>query len=307
MFQFTTTNVINSNTDTENKDKKVWYWHNGFNALMVKGVGTFKPNNVKSITKASAVSSEPSVLTLDLTNVQSVDEGDTLRLSIYVRLGQASQSSYHANDYQYKGRPFTIEFPWLEDAATTVENLKKIIKKYGLFVFEKELFNVTVNGNKLILTSKDEFQRFHSYKLEQFVESKEQFGEVWENITGAITVTEGREGFGDYGWVLRNLRLPTCANNRAFSPMAHEMPIPGAKYTQVTIEYCANRGPLGLNAVGQDVQSVTTHVFFINEDLIDNDEQILAGLNGLVSGAKLQWQTGEHYDYTVVKPTSSQD
>ena len=301
MFQFTTTNVINSNADA------VWSWNGTINALTVKGVNTFKPENVKSVTKANAVSSKPSVLTLDLTNVNSVDEGDTLRLSIYVRLGQASQSSYYANDTQYKGRPFTIEFPWLEDASTTVKNLEKIIKKYGLFVFEKELFNITVDDKKLILTSKDEFQRFHSYKLEQFVESKEQFGEVWENITGAITVDEGNEGFGDYGWVLRNLRLPTCANTCAFSPKAHEMPIPGAKYTQVTIEYCVNRGSLGLNAVGQNVQSVTTHVFFINEALIGADATIETALDQLITNAGFEWKTktttknGNVYQYTAIK------
>lgn len=304
MFQFTTTNVINSNADA------VWSWNDTINALTVKGVSTFKPENVKSVTKASAVESVPSKLTLDLTNVNSVDEGDTLRLSIYVRLGQAGQSSYYANDTQYKGRPFTIEFPWLENAATTVENLKRIIKKYGLFVFEKELFNITIGGDgntKLILTSKDEFQHFHSYKLEKFVESKEPFDEVWENITEAITVDEGKEGFGDYGWVLRNLRLPTCANTCAFAPKAHEMPIPGAKYTQVTIEYCVNRGPLGLNAVGQNVQSVTTHVFFINEDLIKADASIADALDSLIGGAGFEWKTktttknGDVYQYTAIK------
>lgn len=273
MFQFTTTNVMNSNFDVANQDMNRWAWTTDpEDMLMVKGVGSFKPANVKSIHVADPTDAKMAEMKIDLNEVSGIEKGTTLRLSIYVRLTQADQSSYYANDYQYKGRPFTVEFPWLGTPEKTAMNLKKLIKKYGLMVFEKELIKTTVTGGEIILKAVNEFQRFHSYKLEYFVESKEPFGETWKELDEVITIVEeGKEAFGDYGWILRNLRLPTGENTRAFSPMAHEMPIPGAKYKQVTIEYCVNRGPLGLNAVGDTVKSVTTHVFYVNESILGGD------------------------------------
>ena len=278
MFQFTTTNVMNSNFDVANQDMNRWAWTTDpEDMLMVKGVGSFKPANVKSIHIADPTDAEMAEIAVNLGSVPSdLEEGTTLRLSIYVRLAQADQSSYYANDYQYKGRPFTVEFPVKYDngtysASETAKNLKKLIKKYGLMIFEKELIKATVDDEKVILKAVNEFQRFHTYKLEYYVDSKEPFGEVWKNIDAFEVNKEGKEAFGDYGWILRNLRLPTGEHTRAFSPMAHEMPIPGAKYKQVTIEYCVNRGPLGLNAVGDTVKSVTTHVFYVNESILGGD------------------------------------
>ena len=49
------------------------------------------------------------------------------------------------------------------------------------------------------------------------------------------------------------------------------MPIPGAHYNQYTIHYCVDRGPLGLNAVGDNVKSVTTVVFYVNTALLGGD------------------------------------
>lgn len=266
MFQFTTTHVINQNLDSSGKstieviDGEV---------LQIKGVNNFKKDNIVSIYKAPYTEPEKAVATFSLDGL--ADDGDTLRLSLYIRLTSADNSSYYANETQHKGRPFTIEFPYIEDGKKTAANLEKIIKKYGLFVFEKELVKVSTNGNVITLTAINEFQRFHSIKIEKFVESVNPMADNWElisSVDNGITVDpKGTEGFGTYGWILRNLKLPTHEHTRAFAPKVNEMPIPGAKYDQYTIHYCANRGPLGLNAVGQDVKSATTHVLYVNQNV----------------------------------------
>lgn len=334
MFQFTTTNVINSNFDVDNQDMNRWAWSDKDNVFTVKGVGSFKAENVKAIYKAPATDAEPAEMKINLAEGTSeLEKGTTLRLSIYVRLTQADQSSYYANDYQYKGRPFTVEFPWLGDASETAKNLKKLIKKYGLMIFEKELIKTSVKDGLVTLKAVNEFQRFHSYKLEYYIDSKEPFGEVWKEVEGAIEIVkEGKEAFGDYGWVLRNLRLPTSQHTRAFAPLAHEMPIPGAKYKQITIEYCVNRGPLGLNAVGDTVKSVTTHVFFVNEALLaegaevkdfgyDKDGEAIKpvasnfeeAVNNLAEKAGLEFEAKNNdagelvYEQTVVKEETSEE
>lgn len=271
MFQFTTTHVINDNSvfAALAKDGK-----EGTDLFQVKGVNNFKSEGIVGAFKAAHTPSENAQLVIDLSGKGS--KGDTLRLSLYVRLTTADNSSYYANETQYKGRPFTVEFPVLDTAEKTAKNLEKIIKKYGLLVFEKEILKVSVSGAVITLDAVNEFQRFHTAKLEKFVESTNPFADNWEVLVSledeseSLKVAkEGVEGFGDYGWILRNLKLPTHEHTRAFAPKANEMPIPGATYNQYTIHYCADRGPLGMNAVGQNVQSVTTHVLYVNTNVVE--------------------------------------
>lgn len=274
MFNFTTTHVINSNYDlTTNKA----LWSLGKDkednvTLNVKGVNTFKAPNVTKVFKAPYTEPKLAQVEIDLAGLSDLDEGDTVRLSIYIRLTEADQSSYYANDTRYKGRPFTVEFPWLGNAQDTLKNLLKLIRKYGLLVFEKEVVKVAPKGNKLVLTAVNEFQRFYVVKLEKFLAPKAPFEPEWEELEDVVTVVEeGVEGFGTYGWVLRNIKLPTHVHTTAFAPKQNEMPVPGAHYDQYTIHYCVDRGPLGLNAVGDTVKSVTTHVFYVNTALLGKD------------------------------------
>ena len=292
MFNFTTTHVINSNYDFST-NKALWSLgtdKNGKKTLHIKGVNNFKADNVEKIYKAPYTDPEMAKVEIDfqkladLVGDKALKKGDTIRLSIYIRLTEADQSSYYANDTRYKGRPFTIEFPWLGNAADTLKNVIKLIRKYGLLVFEKEVVRTSVSGTKLVLTAVNEFQRFHVVKLEKYLDPDDLYKKEWEELgaEGLITVVEeGREGFGTYGWVLRNIKLPTPEHTAAFAPRQEEMPIPGAHYNQYTIHYCTNRGPLGLNAVGDTVKSVTTSVFYVNTALIgegskDMTEEVVA-------------------------------
>lgn len=277
MFNFTTTHVINSNYDFST-NKALWSLgkdKDGKVTLNIKGVNNFKAGNVEKIYKAPYTEPKFAKAEIDFAEIpSSVKKGDTLRLSIYIRLAEADQSSYYANDTRYKGRPFTIEFPWLGSASATLKNVAKLIRKYGLLVFEKEVVKATVNGAKLVLDAVNEFQRFHVIKLEKYLDPQELYKPEWEELDDEdlVTIKEvGNEGFGTYGWVLRNIKLPTHMHTTAWAPKQDEMPIPGAHYNQYTIHYCVNRGPLGLNAVGDTVKSVTTSVFYVNTALLGTD------------------------------------
>lgn len=295
MFNFTTTHVINSNYDLTT-NKVLWHLNKKGedDILLVKGVNNFKKSNVSKIYKAEYTEPELAQVEIDFSKMPAtVKQGDTVRLSIYIRLAEADQSSYYANDTRYKGRPFTIEFPWLDTAENTVKNVEKLIRKWGLLVFEKEVVTVTAATTKLTLTAVNEFQRFHIVKLEKYLDPKELYQNEWEELTadGLITVKKkGKEGFGTYGWVLRNIKLPTHENTTAFAPKQNEMPVPGAHYNQYTIHYCVDRGPLGLNAVGDTVKSVTTAVFYVNtailsEDMTSKTGTYVDGSSGDIPGA----------------------
>lgn len=294
MFTFTTTNVINSNKDLTT-GKALWSSQAKTDdkpaSFHVKRVGNFIGDNVVAIYKAEANEAENAKATIDLSKVNGT-KGESYRLSIYIGLTQASQDSRYSNDLVLKGKPFAVDFVFGEDAATTATALVKTINKYELMVYGDKLLDVTNSGSFITIEAKNEYQRFRILNIDKF-DKTAYFGmgeyttvRSLEDLTKVDTNAEvtssaegyfvGKEGFGTYPYILHNLRIPTDMRTRVFAPNQDESPIPGALYNQYTIRYCVDRGPLGLNAVGDTVKSVTTHVFFVKSDLASDFEAGLA-------------------------------
>ena len=293
MFQFTTTNVINSNKDYTT-GKPLWSAQDAAldkpASLNVKRVSKFLKPNVVSIYKAVANDPEMAKVTLDLSQINGTD-GESYRLSVYIGLTQASQESRYANDLILKGKPFTVDFVWKTSAADVAKNLVKIINKYAVMVYGEKLLNVSYSGAYLTIEAVNEYQRFRKVNIEKF-DKDAYFGRgeynavrTLEDLTKQASkdtlngTTEGyfvgKEGFGTYSYLLHNLRIPTAMRTRAFGVNLDENPIIGAKYNQYTIHYCADRGVLGTNAVGDTVKSVTTHVFYVNQSVASEFEEAL--------------------------------
>ena len=303
MFQFTTTNVINSNTDVTT-GKPLWSVQDKTStkpaSLNVKRVNNFKSNNVVAIYKAEASEPELAKVTLDLSQISGTD-GESYRLSVYIGLTQASQESRYANDLILKGKPFTVDFVWKTSAADVAKNLVKVIDKYAVMVYGEKLLNVSYSGAYLTIEAVNEYQRFRKVNIEKF-DKDAYFGRgeynavrTLEDLTKQASkdtlngTTEGyfvgKEGFGTYSYLLHNLRIPTAMRTRAFGVNLDENPIIGALYNQYTIHYCVNRGVLGTNAVGDTVKSVTTHVFYVKSDLASDFEAALAKIGTVLAVA----------------------
>ena len=304
MFQFTTTNVINSNKDYTT-GKPLWSAQDAAldkpASLNVKRVSKFLGPNVVSIYKAEANDPEMAKVTIDLSQISGTD-GESYRLSVYIGLTQASQESRYANDLILKGKPFTVDFVWKTSAADVAKNLVKIINKYAVMVYGEKLLNVSYSGAYLTIEAVNEYQRFRKVNIEKF-DKDAYFGRGEYNAVRTLDdltkqaskdtlngTTEGyfvgKEGFGTYSYLLHNLRIPTAMRTRAFGVNLDENPIIGAKYNQYTIHYCTDRGVLGTNAVGDTVKSVTTHVFYVNKSVASEFETDLAKIapeGGIVS------------------------
>ena len=295
MFQFTTTNVINSNKDYTT-GKPLWSTQEANElshipaSLNIKRVNKFLASNVTAIYKAVANDPSMAKVTLDLSQISGTD-GESYRLAVYVGLTQASQDSRYANDLILKGKPFTVDFVWKTSAADVAKNLAKTIDKYAVMVYGEKLLNVSYSGTFLTIEAVNEYQRFRKVNIEKF-DKDAYFGRgeytpvrTLENLTekstnAALTGTVegyfvGKEGFGTYSYLLHNLRIPTAMRTRAFGVNLDENPIIGAKYNQYTIHYCTDRGVLGTNAVGDTVKSVTTHVFYVNQAVATEFETAL--------------------------------
>ena len=318
MFQFTTTNVINSNKDYTT-GKPLWSAQEAAldkpAFLNIKRVSKFLKPNVVSIYKAEANDPEMAKVTIDLSQIKGKNkesqggesqdvgpqDGESYRLSVYIGLTQASQESRYANDLILKGKPFTVDFVWKTSAADVAKNLVKIINKYAVMVYGEKLLNVSCSGTFLTIEAVNEYQRFRKVNIEKF-DKDAYFGRgeynpvrTLDNLTEKALSTlngtvegyfVGKEGFGTYSYLLHNLRIPTPMRTRAFGVNLDENPIIGAKYNQYTIHYCTDRGVLGTNAVGDTVKSVTTHVFYVNQSVASEFETDLAKIapeGGIVS------------------------
>lgn len=298
MFQFTTTNVINSDKDLTT-GKPLYEVKN--DTLIVKRVANFKKENIAAIYKAAAVDPENAKVTIDLTGV-SATTGDVLRLSIYVGLSQASQDSRYSNDMIYKGKPFSVDFVWQDSAANSAKKLIETIKKYSLLVYGEKLLTASNSGAFVTIEATNEYQRFRRVELEKFEKAPNEYPysgkyTVIKSLSDLASKTStelngttegffaGKEGFGTYSFLLHNLRIPTSARTQAFGINQDETPIVGAKYNQYTIHYCANRGVLGLNAVGDTVKSVTTHVFYVKSDLASAFEALLGQVGSITTAS----------------------
>ena len=80
-----------------------------------------------------------------------------------------------------------------------------------------------------------------------------------------VKITPGIEAFGDYNWIIHNLRLPTAANYYPWSPANRmgEMPVPGQQYTQIIVRMLKERDGIMGEIVGARGTSVTTHVLYV--------------------------------------------
>lgn len=301
MFNFTTTTVINSNKDYTT-GKPLWSAQdaalNKPASFHVKRVNNFLSSNVTSIYKAEANNPEMAKVTIDLSQINGKD-GESYRLSVYIGLTQASQDSRYANDLILKGKPFTVDFVWKTSAADVAKNLVKTINKYAVMVYGEKLLNVSYSGTYLTIEAVNEYQRFRKVNIEKFdkdayfgrgeynpVRTLDDLTKQASNATLTGTVEGyfvGKEGFGTYSYLLHNLRIPTAMRTRAFGVNLDENPIIGAKYNQYTIHYCANRGQLGLNAVGDTTKSTTVHVFYVNQSVASEFEAALAKIGTVLA------------------------
>lgn len=304
MFQFTTTTVINSAKDYTNPSVDLFKGDSKY--FDVKRVNRFKVKNIRSVYKQDPVAQSNAKATIDMSKISTVlttskATKGTFRVEIYVHLAQSNNNPLYSNTWVVKGRPWTFEFSATstEDAGNIVDKVIKMITKFKLFTMDTEQLKATKESTKLVLTAQDPYQIFSKVELQYFDPSigtttgcctpRGEYAPV-ENygVTNVTTITPGNEGFGTFEWIMRNLRLPTAEQTRWNALYQDDRPIVGATYTQYTLEYCENRGILGGDAVGEETKSVTTHVFFVNQNVKTQFETALtaAGITPLAPTAE---------------------
>lgn len=214
------------------------------------------------------------------------------RLDIYLGV-EGAEPYIYSTPWVQKGMPFWIEFTVKEadEAATIAKNVADMLKKNHVFLCDKDLINVSVSGSKLILEGATEYQRFRKIEISTFDAYDDYADKVAELDPTKTAATDiklderGKNSFGTYSQIIKDLRLPTAANYQWTHIRQMETPIVGAIYNQYIVEYEAPATNDGLHAVGQRMTSHTVHVFWVknDSDLISTWETALGTVGTVVN------------------------
>ena len=299
MFQYTNTIVLNSLKDvTTGLDKFVERTVDGQSALDIRRVNLFKKANVAKMFKRAA--SEPVIGNVSFKMTQQ--DAGIYRLKLYIRLS-GNNNSYYSNDFVFKGKPLVYEFRITSNNTAgnkVAVEAKRVIDKIQSFYGDKWI-KTSVDDDVLTISGTDEYQLFTEAKLQKLnvAANNPLTNELFEDIAEG-TIVPCKEGFGTYTHILKDLRLPTMEARRFEAVNQEELPIPGAKYNQYTIYYKVDRGTFGGAVVGQQVTSMTTHVFYVNEAISGEFEKLLNKLGTLTEETKPIAITSGVEDITTV-------
>lgn len=292
-LNFQTQTIINSNLDPDSSKlngkgtDNTYLFKSGktnidgveVDALKIKRDFVFVKDCVKAIRKRAGYNAVMCKATIDFADsalLAALKAGGAktyCRLDIYLGV-EGAEPYIYSTPWVQKGMPFWIEFTVKEadEAATIAKNVADMLKKNHVFLCDKDLINVSVSGSKLILEGATEYQRFRKIEISTFDAYDDYADKVAELDPTKTAATDiklderGKNSFGTYSQIIKDLRLPTAANYQWTHIRQVETPIVGAIYNQYIVEYEAPATNDGLHAVGQRMTSHTTHVFWVKND-----------------------------------------
>lgn len=299
-LNFVTTTIINSNLDPDSgkklfqvvKDdeidgKKVDYIHIFRDFIFTK-------DNIKKVYKAEGYDAEYAIAQIDFNafadKLVPTKGVNYCRLDMYLKV-EGAEPYIYSTPWVQKGKPFWCEFiVKVGDAAADIaKRLEQTINSNHIFQIDKDQVSVEATDAKLKFTSNADFLRFSKIEIHTFAEADE-YSEVAAKVDNKniSIINRGKMPFGTYSQIIKDLRLPTTENTRWLHLRQAETPIVGAIYDQYIIEYCApaNNRPLG--AVGCEVDSYTTHIFWVKHDIAAEFDALFEAVGINVEVSKVQ-------------------
>ena len=303
-LNFQTQTIINSNLDPDSgkgvvlfEGKKEEVDGVEKDVLKIKRDFLFVKDNVDCIRRRKGYAAELCEATIDFTKLTSVVPTDHavnyLRLDIYIGI-EGAEPYIYSTPWYHKGKPFWVEFIVKkgDQAKDIADRLEKTIKSNHMFQVDKDLIKVANDGaGKITLTGATEYQRFRKVTLNIFEANADYADEVATMNPNEVVasdaialVTKGKNAFGTYSQIVKDLRLPTAANYQWLATRKVEIPIVGAVYNQYIIEYHAPANSHPLSVVGGRLDSHTTHVFWVKNDteLVTAWENALKTLSDII-------------------------
>ena len=306
-LNFQTQTIINSNLDPDSgkgvvlfESKKEEVDGVQKDVLKIKRDFLFVKDNVDCIRRRKGYEAELCKATIDFSkltkgtnNLVPTDGVNYCRLDIYIGI-EGAEPYIYSTPWYHKGKPFWVEFIVKngDKAKDIADRVEKTIKSNHIFQVDKDLIKVTNDGaGKLTLEGATEYQRFRKIEINIFKADADYADLVTELNPNKVVasdaialVTKGKNAFGTYSQIVKDLRLPTAANYQWLATRKVEIPIVGAVYNQYIIEYHAPANSHPLSVVGGRLDSHTTHVFWVKNDteLVTAWENALKTLSDII-------------------------
>ena len=257
MFQYTKENILNSIPKYTNDGKKI----------MIEGLGEYVIENIvdKAVYVTAGVAGNPGKIVLDASKI--ADAGEYL-LTFRVITPNQYLAEYASPNWQVFGKPIVVGF-----GATKASDVDALYNAIVLAIPDGNKFiKITKETTDVTLEGTSNYMTFDKVQLAKIVGEKE---EVVADVVKSTV--KNVEPFATKEWIIENLRFPTYPNIRYAS--ASTMPTADL-YTEFAFTYRVPRiGLGGLSGVGQAIDAVTRHIFYVPTTLAgDFETKVLAGL-----------------------------
>ena len=309
MFQYTHEMIFNSLTMPDGSKRLV---RNGGSTgpLTIKHGGEYWKAFIqdKKVYKTPGHVGKYEVLKIDVAKLGTIFPGQdgafmnpgTYQLNMFVKLlDPHALYEFGYPNWNTFGRQLLIGFD-VEPSDTAADVARKIYESYDMAVrkeeflvgglddsgeyatvgpFEKGATVVAIRGNHYAL-------RFDTVGISLYDSTMcdSCIGEYLPSIdilnnkdtskNAAEVVTDGVEPFATGEWLIENLRFPTYPNIRYWGVGSQDRPVPGIVYVQYSFAYDSPRPQLGgLSGVGQKIEAVTRHIYYVPELLASEFER----------------------------------
>lgn len=263
MFDFSTELILNGlggvSVLTDAQDPSL---ATGDKALLIKKHNKYLKSYVNKVYKNAGYNAVKEVAEIDLTGVTLADlTGKVLRLTLDTTFSGSTPGSYSRWAIN-QGRPSFAEYFVATTPASVAALVGALNTSFKASLGVNADLVLSVSGNKLVATAKDEYARFGGLALELITETADGEVDITVLKPGVVT-TKGKEAFGTSWFITKNLRLPTIEGTRFMGTLLDERPIADSLYDQFTIDMQVLRNITGQGAVGQLITSKTIHIIYV--------------------------------------------
>ena len=305
MFQYTHELVLNSLTMPDGSQRLV---RNGGSTgpLTVKRGGEYWKEFIqdKKVYRTDGNAGKYELLTIDVETLASVFPGEngavmapgTYQLSIFVKLlDPHALYEFGYPNYKMFGRHILVGFDVASSdtaadiAMTLYQSLDAAIRREEILVGglddsgeEPVVTSFADDATVIALRANHYAMRFDTVGVAMYDETTcdscvgeylgtvDIFTNADETKNAAEVVVAGVEPFATGSWLIENLRFPTYPNIRWAAVGEEDRPVPGVLYTMFSFAYDSPRPQFGgISGVGQKVEAVTRHIYYVPTTLAD--------------------------------------
>lgn len=234
--------------------------------VILERVGEYDTNNITKVWVTEGTKGAPGTVILkgdDLVNAMGDLVETTFNVHLFVKTMDKYLADYANANWGAFGKSIVVEFTASSDKKEVANAMEKALKM-AVSDLDK-MFEITNDDNgTLTLTFTEPYLTMGKDNIEvKMYDKNNELVDV--KLTG--TVTETVAPFATADWLIENLRFPSYPNVRYAAKNSDEYPVAGQVYDQVSFQYAVERPGLGgLSAVGQKIESVTTHVLYIKHE-----------------------------------------